>query len=289
MTTSPTQDIRRALKVRTKNICFSLNFTPELAQAALSFHDDTANRRHYDRLSDRYCEAMTRDEWLLNGESIKFTNTGKLIDGQHRLRAIIKSQRAVPLMVVLDLDPAAFTTIDTGRARSASDVLAIRGERNCVVLAASLRLLGCYRFSSLDKEQYFRIDHPRILSLLNREPNIRQSINPIHNGRYTYTQKLVRPRIGIFCHYIFGTLDSEYTDYFFARLADGLNLKRAEPVATLRNKLVDELSLPKDMRSSPSAQLAYMFIAFRSTLDNEQLSKLQYNPYGKTPDAFPKL
>ena len=287
--TSPTQDIRRALGIRGKSICTSINFTPALAKKALDFHTDEKNRRHYERLSDRYAGAMERDEWQYNGESIKFTTEGKLIDGQHRLRAILKSNQTIPLMVVLDLQPEAFQTIDTGRARSASDILAIRGERNCVLLAASLRLLGCYRYSSLDKEQWYRIDHTRLLALLDEEPHIRNSINPCHNGRFEYTQKLLRPRVSIFCHYLFSTIDPDLTEYFYVKLADGLQLKRHEPVATLRTKLVDDMSLPLDMRLTPRGQIAYTFIAFKCALNKESLPKIKYSPFGKNPDKFPTL
>lgn len=287
--TSPTQEIRRALGIRGKSICTQIKFSPELAKKALDFHTDEKNRRHYERLSDRYAGAMERGEWQYNGESIKFTKEGKLIDGQHRLRAILKSNATIPLMVVLDLQPEAFHTIDTGRARSASDILAIRGERNCVLLAASLRLLGCYRFHSLEREQWYRIDHTRLLTLLDEEPNIRKSVNPCHNGRFEYTQKLLRPRVAIFCHYLFSTIDPDLTEHFYNKLADGLQLKRHEPVATLRSKLVDDLALPLDMRLNPSGQIAYTFIAFKATLDKEPLPKIKYQPFGKHPDKFPTL
>jgi len=289
MISNPTQTIRHALGIRGKTICFSTKFTPALAKKALSFHDDKINRRHYDSLSDRYAAAMKRGEWQANGETIKFSTQGKLIDGQHRLKAIIKSEQTIPLMVVLDLAPSAFKTIDTGRVRSAADVLAIHGEKSCVILAAALRLLGCYRYSSLDKETNYRIDNSAMLALLDAEPAIRNSIQPVHNGAYMYVQKLMRPRIGVFCHYIFSGIDADITEYFFIKLADGLKLKRNEPVTTLRAKLLDNLSLPQERRATPVTQLAYVFIAFKSTRDKQALPKLEYQPFGKNPDAFPTL
>ena len=80
---------------------------------------------------------MTSGAWQMNGESIKISDTGALLDGQHRLAAVIDSGVPCRTLVTRGLPEASMTTLGTGRTRSAADVLGINGYSNVALLASS--------------------------------------------------------------------------------------------------------------------------------------------------------
>lgn len=97
--------------------------TPVRAEAWLA--SMVTNRR----IGGHTLTALIRDiragQWHMTGDPIKFNTDGHLIDGQHRLRAIIQTGRALDLLVVTGLSPAAMTALDGGRRRSPADHLVV--------------------------------------------------------------------------------------------------------------------------------------------------------------------
>src|ERR1019366_7444668 len=64
--------------------------------------------------------------FLLTHQGVAFDLAGRLIDGQHRLRAIMKSGTAVMVLVFDGCDPEAFGVIDQGKKRGSGDLFAIK-------------------------------------------------------------------------------------------------------------------------------------------------------------------
>ena len=73
-----------------------------------------------------YANDMKRGAWQTNGESIKFNKKGELIDGQHRLSAIVLSNVEVATLVLKDIDND-INLYDRGRTRDVKDALIIDG------------------------------------------------------------------------------------------------------------------------------------------------------------------
>lgn len=94
---------------------------PEMALEWLTSHNND-NRRVRKATVARYATAMRRDEWVLTNQGIGFDVNGRLVDGQHRLRAIIEAEVAIPMMVVYGLEPGAFNVVDGGLLRGLHDV-----------------------------------------------------------------------------------------------------------------------------------------------------------------------
>src|SRR5215207_420765 len=97
--------------------------TPDKAMEWLN--GNTHNRPIRQRDIQMWTKAMMEGKWLLNGESIIFSNDGKLLDGQHRLWACVESKVPFETVVVTGIDPETFMTIDQGRSRSGADHLHI--------------------------------------------------------------------------------------------------------------------------------------------------------------------
>ncbi len=119
--------------------------TPDLAK-----HYLLANTDNYRRLDKNKVKAYASDiksgRWQLNGEAIKFSKSGKLADGQHRLHAIVEADTPATMVVVSGVDDSAVSTYDINKPRNTVDILRNRGvdnyAANSVVCAAALVILS---------------------------------------------------------------------------------------------------------------------------------------------------
>jgi hypothetical protein len=86
--------------------------TPKLAGEWMESNEK--NRHIRDRLVVKYARDMSAGNWSLTGEAIKFDTEGCLVDGQHRLLAVILSGVSLQMLVVCGVERAAQTVMDTG-------------------------------------------------------------------------------------------------------------------------------------------------------------------------------
>ena len=107
------------MKVETRTI------TPEVAKEMLkrNVSNRPLNSGHVNHLARQMKDGL----WVFDGQPIRLTESGGLLDGQHRLSGIVESNRSFDFIVVTGISSSAFTVMDTGRNRQASDVLAIDG------------------------------------------------------------------------------------------------------------------------------------------------------------------
>ena len=119
--------------------------SPARAKALLARnqHNRVVRPAHVRQLT----EAMTSGRWVFNGESIKIDEDGGLLDGQHRLIAICDSGVTGQVVVVEGLPRPVQDTVDTGRRRKLSDVLAIAGYPDASALATASRMCRSWRAS----------------------------------------------------------------------------------------------------------------------------------------------
>ena len=108
---------------------FFTTITPEIAEGILDASEGVFRNRKI-RLAtvDLYANDMANDRWDLNGETIKLTKDGVCIDGQNRLKAIIKSGKPQVMIVVVGVQPDAYKTIDIGLKRSLENALQFQGK-----------------------------------------------------------------------------------------------------------------------------------------------------------------
>lgn len=100
------------------------------------------NRTISERTVNAYAEMMSRNgQWFVTGQGLTFDWDGFLIDGQHRLWAVVRHDKPVDMLVVRNADPNSIGAIDKGRSRKLADELRmLRGERNHLHLAAYVNM-----------------------------------------------------------------------------------------------------------------------------------------------------
>lgn len=97
--------------------------TPKTAKEYLKFN--VSNRPLHTKTVEFYAEQMRKGQWKLNGEGICFAEGGALLNGQHRLQAVVRAGVPVQMLVIRGADNDSFVTYDSGRSRKVSDIFAI--------------------------------------------------------------------------------------------------------------------------------------------------------------------
>lgn len=101
--------------------------TPEMAMDWLGAN--THNRPVRQNVVEKYARDMKAGDWMLTHQGILFDWNSVLLDGQHRLWAIVESGCTIEMMVTYDADPATQEHIDGGEIRQVRDIMALRGEK----------------------------------------------------------------------------------------------------------------------------------------------------------------
>lgn len=97
--------------------------TPEMASALLSRNESNRNLRKY--WVGELASAIKSGEWKLTHQGVAISKSGRLLDGQHRLQAIVSAGIAVPITLSENCDEESFAYIDKGVKRSIGDSLGI--------------------------------------------------------------------------------------------------------------------------------------------------------------------
>lgn len=113
------------------------NITPGKAQNYLKV---SGGNRPISKVTVRsYADTMRKGRWMLNGVPIIFDNEGRLIDGHHRLLAVVEAGIPVRFDVARGAAPEAFTTIDCGRHRNVGQLLAMQGVKHYNLIGSIIR------------------------------------------------------------------------------------------------------------------------------------------------------
>lgn len=204
--------------------------TPKKAMEWLkrNVHNRPLGQSHVNRLAG----AMKAGTWKVNGETIKFNGNGDLIDGQHRLNACVTSGVQFESYVVTGLEHEAFDTIDQGKLRTASDVLARRGEKSYCTLSAAVRIVHMLKTTGTMSRLGVRADE--IVSCLEANQGLRQSCEYI----LAFQSRIVQASIAIAMHYLFREKDEDRAGTFWTRVLGGEGLTNGMPEYRLRERLI---------------------------------------------------
>ena len=113
--------------------------TPEMAKKYLN--DQAKNRKWRRDFVDRYKTEMLAGRWHVNGQPIIFDEKGRMVDGQHRMMAIVESKKPIEMLVVSGVRSGLESTIDMGKARTLGDVFQLKGVKNARLLSRTSKLI----------------------------------------------------------------------------------------------------------------------------------------------------
>lgn len=208
-----------------------MTITPEIAKGWLSRNQ--SNRRVKNVRVLELSTSMAAGRWRVNGETIKISEGGTLIDGQHRLLGCVKSGVSFDSFVITGLPNEIFDTIDIGVTRTGGDVLGIVKTHNAAATSAAIKWVYIIR-ANVPCNTY-RMPPYAVLEALRAEPGIEASVS-----RGLVARSLIAPGLAGALHYLFSEKDPEAADAFFKDVGHGVGLERGDAVLLLRERLMRE-------------------------------------------------
>lgn len=255
-------------KSKDKDLIFITTFlTPEDADYLLEENDH--NRHLNPNLVKRYVRFMMNDEWRLNGECIKISSDGVLMDGQHRLSALKETGKSIQMSVVIGVNPDTFTVNDTGRSRDAGDILKIAGYKNVNQNAAATRWLLWYQ-SSENFASHDTTSPAQVLKSIKRWPHIVHFVYPAVAVKGMCSYSFIQ-----FFMYATQTINPDLSYEFFLKLETGENLGKTSSILILRNTLLKYRS--KNLQLDKRHVAAAFIIAWNAFVEQTRIKTVLWD------------
>lgn len=211
-----------------------VTITPELAQRLLDANP--RNRAVKNNNLKRVVSDMKTGAWKVNGDTIRVDTDGYLLDGQHRLLAVVASGVSYEGILVTGLAPEVFDTIDQGVKRTPGDILTTHGVKNASAVGSALPLVAEYLSGGRDFETAATRYRSRLRQLYDEHSGVSDSFRAA-----TMIGTLAPQRIVVALHYLFSMVSPSKADDFFKAVSTGENMTAGDPPLVLRNRLVDNL------------------------------------------------
>lgn len=248
-----------------------------------------ANRNMRARVVNAYARDMLSDRWLTTGETIKIGKSGELLDGQHRLSAIIQSGKTQRMLIVRGLDPDTRAVIDTGAVRNGGDALRMAGMggNNPYALAAAARLLVLWESERLTHmtsgtRADDRATHQEILEAVTNRPDL---IDAVHDATRDYQRIGIPPGPQAMARTVLFDLDAKDAEIFFESLAGYATEGGNDPRATLLVTIRQMRELGQLRR--PGESVGLIFTAWNAWRDKQKLSKMTTRDHKGRPLRIP--
>ena len=147
-----------------------VNISPQLAELMLA-RANPANRNNPDWRIAEVAAAIQRGEWTLTHQGIAFSCDGILLDGHTRLRAIIKAQKTVCMLVTFGLPRDSAIAMDSGKNRSVSDVFHLKNHLGQTLRLAAALGSGFGRVTNRQVELLVNTDLRAAVEIFVESPN----------------------------------------------------------------------------------------------------------------------
>lgn len=251
--------------------------TPEEAASILT--KNTRNRPVNATRVALFETYLRNGEMQLTHQGVAISSSNVLLDGQHRLIAIVNTGIPAKLMITTGLPDSVFSVLDTGAKRTAGDILGINGAVQCSTMAAGIRLYILYQ---------------RIPELMWNGQNASQiarttSISKVYNddkdgwthaatiARANRLTKIITP--GPMSCLIYLAMDFEYSlqylEEFLFKLKSGYDLCMYNPILAYRNKMINSGELRQQEKLADYIKL---FNAYTTGQQLKIFKSQQYPP-----------
>lgn len=211
-----------------------ITVTPQLAATWLK--KNVVNRPVRDRKVEEYASDMAAGRWQAVGDTIRFARNGTLLDGQHRLTAVVKSGATVEFIVVRGIANEAQGDMDTGAKRSASDALALLGVENSALTAATARLLVRYKGGHFAEggDSRIGVTNGEIREFVADNPELKEAIR-VADGWRTVVD--APPSVLVAAYYVTSEINPAGAADFFEKLTTRADIPKGSAILALDSRL----------------------------------------------------
>ena len=255
-------------------------------RAAEMLEANTSNRPLSQPVVRAFAEAMQRGDWLVTHQGIAFDTSGVLVDGQHRLAAIVAADVPIETTVFTEVEPGTFDVVDTGKRRNASDVLAIEGEKSTTMLAAMVRTVWLYenRPDAGWSGGKAAVTNHQIVETLAAYPKIREFVGV--GERIAAETGMIKSAAGAASFLVENANKRSDLGEWYAGIIEGAGLTKTDPrllfrklMFSMARKQAGQVLRRRDTRE----HVALYLHAFNAWCTDDQVAKLRYSPRETIP------
>lgn len=259
--------------------CWFQVVTPDLARWLLKRNERNRNLNQAHMM--RLAEELKSDQFIFNGATVVFFANGDVADSQHRLFAIIESNKPMLCLFVFGIPDEAMATIDSNQmVRGGACVVEISGERKrSRLLAAVVKWVLRWERGGLGiARTRCPLTNRDVLDGWARHAAIAGAIDVA----YPVVRKLFVPAGGVAAFYIIRSRNVAVADRMLRTLEDPSDVRLDDPFLQLRQNLMNM----KSKRRDADIEIAWAIKAANLVHAGRTASSLRWI---KGHDRFPAL
>lgn len=255
-----------------------ITITPEMAKQMLGRNEN--NRPINWKRVDVYANDMKRGEWKLNGESIIMNGT-RLLNGQKRLWACVKSGVSFTTVVVEGVDNDAFDTMDQNEVRGKDQILHIAGVPSARRVVSAIQWYKILADATGKKSvgasrQLVQTTAAQLLKFTEDHASALESVNKTYAAYKRFQCIVPGPFSGLVLFLMFR--NEPLIDEFVDGVSSGAGLEDGDPRLALRNRLIDR-SAKRDKEKIEHVAFLYVY-AWNAFKEGRKISRLSLKGNG---------
>lgn len=260
--------------------------TPKIAAEMLS--KNPSNRSISSRKVAKLATDMQNGDFIYSHQGIAIDEDGNLIDGQHRLSAIIKSGTTQTLQVTRNLPRKVMEVVDRSDKRTFGQELTMGGHKNANVIASTLRLYVAFKNDgeSLTKLSIINVSEQELRNNFNQDFVTSATISTKYHYRFPMIPRGDYSLLYYLLIY-FKKIDTETVNLFFEELTNGSGLDSKNPILIYRNFFINNSNrLGQKDQHIRIARLIKLWNAWAKGAKVDRFGKFEYD---NESEQFPKV
>lgn len=240
----------------------------------------------------QYAEAIKGGEWKVTGQPIQVSASGRLLDGQHRLEAVVMTGTPIIALVVSGLDDDIFDVIDCGKPRTPADALTVDGHipaRMASMMAAAAKMCLGYQAGGGGFLRSFKVDGTpnkviREWIAGNEEFKICAAVCSDWQIEHKKSKPISDAQL-LFHYYQQNLVDANAAEAFMRRVYTAVGCTTDAPEFKLRERLIECKLGYIDL--SPAARDAIIIQTFNHVHSGRRMADGEYLRWSRR-DQFPR-
>lgn len=237
---------------------------------------NVANRTLTSSKIIKYTQDIIDGNWTADtAECIKLTSNMRLLDGQHRLSAIVASNTAVEMFVAYNVPESAMNNIDTGMSRSTKNIFELNGIQNAQTVSSVIKKYLAYKYSSEgvnDPIQKMQITNKQTLDEYYSRPDFWNSLL-VRFQQCRKKFKNIESSYIMSWYALCNDINPELATVYFNTLISGLGLTDSkDPIYVFRQFLLE-----KAETKNRTLNFALFVKSWNFAIKKQTVSVLRYN------------
>jgi hypothetical protein len=233
---------------------------------------------------------LTQNEWELTGDAIVFDDKGILINGQHRLSAVVVAGKSAQFLVLRGVPSQAQEVMDQGLSRNLGDQLHRRHVTYSNVVAGALAWL--YQMDYIESTGNVHYVNPSqrpslrtLLRLFEQNPHLPEEASELTKLVY-YTKVRHGPTLALYHRFL--EIDEEEAMAFIEQWQEGTGLAKNDPIWRLREWTINDARLRSARGRAPTYRyMAVALKAWNAWREGRTLQVLKWNYTSIHKDPWP--